>query len=98
MEAIDERVRAVLTRLSPLLRVDGGGVEFDRIEGDTLYIRLTGACIGCPGADITLKYGIESTLTEEISEISRMLTCSASRRARQRSAARRIRSTAGFSC
>ena len=29
----------MLTRLSPLLRVDGGGVEFDRIEGDTLYIR-----------------------------------------------------------
>ena len=73
MEAIEERVQAVLTDLSPMLRVDGGGVEFDRIEGDTLYIRLTGACIGCPGADITLKYGIESAVTGAIPEIRRVV-------------------------
>ena len=73
METIGERVQAVLTDLSPLLRVDGGGVRFDRIEGDTLYIRLTGACIGCPGADITLKYGIESAVTGAIPEIRRVV-------------------------
>ena len=72
MEAIEERVQAVLTDLSPMLRVDGGGVVFDRIEGDTLYVRLTGACIGCPGADITLKYGIESALRQEVPEIQRI--------------------------
>jgi len=73
MESIEERVLAVLTDLSPLLRVDGGGVEFDRIEGDTLYIRLTGACIGCPGADITLKYGLESAVRGAIPEIRRVV-------------------------
>ena len=73
MEAVEERVHEVLTDLSPLLRVDGGGVEYVRIEGDTLYIRLIGACIGCPGADITLKYGIESAITEEVPEIRRVI-------------------------
>jgi Fe-S cluster biogenesis protein NfuA len=48
-------------------------VELDRVEGDTVYLRLTGACVGCPGADITLKYGIESALTEEIPEIARVV-------------------------
>lgn len=72
-ESVTERVRQVLQRLGPALSVDGGGVELDRVEGDTAWIRLTGACIGCPGADITLRYGIESAITEEVPEISRVI-------------------------
>jgi Fe-S cluster biogenesis protein NfuA len=71
---VADRVREVLRRLQPALSVDGGGVELDRVEGDAAYIRLTGACIGCPGADITLRYGIESAITEEVPEIARVLT------------------------
>ena len=74
MESVSERVRDVLRRLQPALSVDGGGVELDRVEGDAAYVRLTGACIGCPGADITLRYGIESAITEEIPEIARVIT------------------------
>ncbi len=29
--------------------------------------------IGCPGADITLHYGIESAITEEVPEIARVI-------------------------
>jgi Fe-S cluster biogenesis protein NfuA len=73
MSDLEERVLEVLRRLGPSLSVDGGGVELDRIEGDAVYIRLTGACIGCPGADITLRYGIESAITEEVPEIARVI-------------------------
>ncbi|MHC4222393.1 MAG: NifU family protein [Planctomycetota bacterium] len=69
-----ERVQAILRRLGPSLSVDGGGVELDRVDGETAYIRLTGACVGCPGRDITLRYGIESAVTEEIPEISSVVT------------------------
>lgn len=69
-ETLEGKVREVLRRLGPSLSVDGGGVELDRIEGTTVHLRYTGACVGCPGADITLKYGIESALTEEIPEIT----------------------------
>jgi len=68
-ETLEERVREVLRKIGPSLAVDGGGVELDRIEGTTAYVRLTGACIGCPGSDITLRYGLESTITEEVPEI-----------------------------
>ena len=71
---LTDRVEAVLKRLGPSLKVDGGGVELVRIEGRAVYLKLTGACIGCPGAEITLKYGIESAITEEIPEIERVLT------------------------
>ena len=73
MSELEERVLEVLRRVGPSLSVDGGGVEFDRIDGDAVYIRLTGACIGCPGADITLHYGIESAITEEVPEIARVI-------------------------
>ena len=73
MEALIERVEAVLTEVMPLLKVDGGGVVFDRIDGDTLYLRLTGNCVGCPGADITLRYGIESAVTSAIPEIKHVV-------------------------
>jgi Fe-S cluster biogenesis protein NfuA len=76
-ESLEDRVREVLRRLGPSLSVDGGGVELLRIEGTTVYLRLTGACIGCPGSDITLRYGIESALTEEIPEVKRVVAVSA---------------------
>jgi len=73
-ETLQDRVRDVLRRLGPSLSVDGGGVELDRIDGDTVFVRLTGNCIGCPGADITLRYGIESAVTEEVPGIRRVVT------------------------
>jgi len=68
-----DRVRAVLHRLGPALSVDGGGVELVRIEGEAVYLRLLGSCVGCPGADITLKYGIESAITAEVPAIQRVV-------------------------
>lgn len=73
-ESVSDRVREVLRRLAPALSVDGGGAEFLRVEGDAAYIRLTGACVGCPAAEITLRYGIESAITEEVPEIARVVT------------------------
>jgi len=70
---LTERVRDVLRRLAPALSVDGGGVELLRVEGDAAVLRLTGACVGCPGADITLRYGLESAITDEVPEIVRVV-------------------------
>ena len=33
MDPLSEQVERVLRDLQPLLKVDGGGAEFDRIEG-----------------------------------------------------------------
>jgi len=70
---VAEKVRDVLRRLAPALSVDGGGVELVRVEGDAAYVRLIGACVGCPGVDITLRYGIESAISEEVPEIARVI-------------------------
>ena len=66
------RIEEVLRKLGPSLSVDGGGVELVRYDAGTVHLRLIGNCIGCPGADITLKYGIESALRQEVPEIQRI--------------------------
>jgi len=71
-EALVSRIEEALRKLSPYLSVDGGGVELVRFDAGTVHLRLIGNCIGCPGADITLKYGIESALRQEVPEIQRI--------------------------
>jgi len=48
-----DEVRAILAR-------DGGDLAFERLEGDVLYVRLKGACAGCPRAPLDLKQIVET--------------------------------------
>ena len=49
--------------------MDGGDVEFVEIKDGIVYVRLVGACGGCPMAQLTLKEGIERYIRNEIPEI-----------------------------
>ncbi len=55
---MDEHVRAEIEStlreiIAPLVRTDGGEVYLVRVEGNDVYIHLSGACAGCPGASLT---------------------------------------------
>jgi Fe-S cluster biogenesis protein NfuA len=63
-----ERVQAVLDRVRPFLRADGGDVELVAVEGNSAAVRLTGVCAGCASAHMTLHVGIEAALRDEIPE------------------------------
>jgi Fe-S cluster biogenesis protein NfuA len=54
---MEDRVRAAIDEIRPLLESHGGGIDFVKIEGATVFVRLRGACNGCPGALMTLKQG-----------------------------------------
>ena len=64
-----EKVLEVINDLRPFLMNDGGNIEFVKIEDNILYVRLQGACIGCPMKEFTLKDGIEKTVLEKVPEI-----------------------------
>ena len=68
-----ERVEAVLERVRPFLRADGGDIEVVGVEGNSAVVRLTGLCAGCPSAQMTLHVGVESALREEIPEFESLL-------------------------
>lgn len=63
-----DQVEAVLQRVRPLLRAEGGDIELVRIAGNSAEVRLTGRCVGCPTAHVTLYQGVESALRRAIPE------------------------------
>ncbi len=69
-EAIEKKVRNILTQIEPYLKADGGGVEFVRLDDDmTVWGQLPGHCALCPHSSQTLKNGIEKTMKSVIPEI-----------------------------
>jgi Fe-S cluster biogenesis protein NfuA len=65
-----EKIEAALLDIRPMLQADGGDVELvDVTEDGVVKVRLTGACGGCPMAQITLKQGIERRLREAVPEL-----------------------------
>jgi Fe-S cluster biogenesis protein NfuA len=61
-----ERVQAVLDRVRPYLKADGGDIELIAVEGNSAAVRLTGVCAACPSAHMTLHVGVEAALRREI--------------------------------
>lgn len=65
-----ERVKEEVEKIRPYLQRDGGDVELVEVtEDNVVKVRLQGACKGCPGAQMTLKNGIERILKEQIPEV-----------------------------
>jgi Fe-S cluster biogenesis protein NfuA len=62
----EKMVKTILTKIRPYLQRDGGDIEFVKIEEGVVYVRLMGACVGCPSVNLTLKDGIEAILLEEV--------------------------------
>jgi NifU-like protein len=50
------------------LRKDGGDIELVDIEGDTIYVKLQGACKSCPSSSMTLKNFVENILKEHLGD------------------------------
>lgn len=63
---LEKPVKMVLDKVRPTLILDGGNVTLIKIENAKVYVRLEGACKGCPGSSITLKQGIERELKMQI--------------------------------
>jgi len=66
---IESRIEAALDRIRPMIRRDGGDVWLIKVEADTAYVQMIGACGGCPASNATLKGGIEAVVREDVPEI-----------------------------
>ncbi len=53
-----------LDALRPMLQADGGDLEFVDYFNRVVSVRLTGACEGCPHANLTIQNGVEAKLVE----------------------------------
>lgn len=72
LDSTESEVRAALDEVRPALQMDGGDVEFVAIEGDTVKVRLLGACGGCPMATMTLVGFVEERVKARVPAIARV--------------------------
>lgn len=71
---MEDKVRAALEQVRPMLQADGGDVELVAIkEGGIVEVKLTGACGGCPMAQMTLKNGVERIVKQEVPEVTEVV-------------------------
>lgn len=69
-----QKIKVALDRdIRPIVGMDGGDVTFHKLDGDRLYVRMQGACSGCPSSTATLKEGIEVRMRELFPEISEVV-------------------------
>ncbi|HVZ40793.1 MAG TPA: NifU family protein [Candidatus Kapabacteria bacterium] len=68
--AIIERVEAIIAEhVRPYIEMDGGTIDFVRLDGDTVFVRLAGACTTCPSSAVTLKGGVERNIRRRVPEV-----------------------------
>lgn len=58
------------TRVRPAVANDGGDITYRGFERGTVYLRMQGACAGCPSSTATLKNGIETLLKHYVPEVT----------------------------
>jgi len=71
-ESIQKRVQNELDEIRPQIQLDGGDVELVAVEKQTVKVRLTGHCAGCPMSAMTLKNGVEALIKERVPEIQKV--------------------------
>ena len=65
-----EKVRAVLDeRVNPAVAAHGGAIVLKAVEGNDVFIEMTGGCQGCAMSRMTLRQGVERMLRDVIPQI-----------------------------
>jgi Fe-S cluster biogenesis protein NfuA len=57
------------TRVRPAVANDGGDIIFRGYRAGTVYLKMQGACSGCPSSTATLRHGIENLLKHFVPEV-----------------------------
>jgi len=66
----EEQIGALLDRLNAYIEhYHGGSVEMVALEGNTLQVRLGGACLGCPLSPSTLHGWVAGTVRQFFPDI-----------------------------
>lgn len=68
-EIVSQIKELLETRVRPAVAMDGGDIVFEEFTDGIVYLRMQGACAGCPSSTATLKMGIENMLKHFIPEV-----------------------------
>ena len=69
-----KKIKEILEKdIQPAVAMDGGYIEFVDYQDGLVYLKMQGACSGCPSAAFTLKQGIEARLKQSLPEIKEII-------------------------
>jgi len=69
-DIIDQIKDLLETRIRPAVADDGGDVLYRGYREGVVFLKMQGACAGCPSSSATLKNGIESLIKYYVPEVS----------------------------
>jgi len=69
-DIIDQIKDLIETRVRPAVANDGGDITYRGFRDGVVFLRMQGACSGCPSSTATLKNGIESLLKHYVPEVN----------------------------
>jgi Fe-S cluster biogenesis protein NfuA len=73
-DIIDQIKDLIETRVRPAVANDGGDIIYQGFNKGTVFLKMQGACAGCPSSTATLKHGIESLLKHYVPEVTEVLS------------------------
>lgn len=73
-DVVKQIKRILVNEIKPVVALDGGDIVFSKYENNVLFLRMQGACSGCPSSQATLKDGIEVRMKELIPEIKEVVS------------------------
>jgi len=65
-ELLDDMVR-------PALQADGGDISLLKVEDNSIFVKLTGACSSCASSSMTMQMGVEALLKEEFPQMKEVV-------------------------
>ncbi|MBY5933528.1 NifU family protein [Tateyamaria omphalii] len=69
-----KKVEDILDRqVNPSVAAHGGHIAADRVEGGTVYLRMSGGCQGCAASAATLQQGVERMLRAALPQIEEIV-------------------------
>ena len=69
-----QKIEKALASLRANLQADGGDIDLvDVTDDNVVKVRFKGACVGCPGAQMTLKFYIEREVKNQVPEIKEVV-------------------------
>lgn len=72
-QEMSNRINEALSEANRFLAIDGGSVEFVKLEQDgILRVKFMGSCAACPLRPMTLRAGVERAVLLRVAEVKRV--------------------------
>ncbi len=68
----EAKVAAAIEEIRPRLQKDNGDIEVVKIDGNKIFVNMTGACVGCQLASVTLS-GVQGRIMEKVGQPVRVI-------------------------